>query len=288
VLCETTIAIDGTPYTGACSSCDFVFALDTTITSETGIGCSYDEWSPKYTFLADTTTPYVYLGFDGKTPSGLLDAILVGYARYAGATPSFNRITPDSFYGAYADYTKGLLEWTWDFTRYIPPTAPSTVYPTCGPMPFAPDYTFKNYGGAYYVTDTVTFETAFGYDLWSFVATDAFTYITLDTTDTATAFDAAFVVYDDTGCPIIESDDQFECTYPPPLWKCASYPLATTVGDTYKVLVHSWDVHASGATEGDYKLSLDASSDPGLTLEKDNVPTAGEWTIKVEGMANIP
>ena len=40
------------------------------------------------------------------------------------------------------------------------------------------------------------------------------------------------VVLDDTGCPIIEVDDQFECTYPPPAWTCPAYNMPTTTGST--------------------------------------------------------
>jgi hypothetical protein len=64
--------------------------------------------------------------------------------------------------------------------------------------------------------------------------------------------------------------------------------LPTVKGDTYKVLVHSWTDYASGATDGDYKLSIDSSADPGLTLEHDDIPTSGNWTITADGTVHLP
>jgi hypothetical protein len=183
-----------------------------------------------------------------------------------------------------ATYKAGVLEWYFNYDTFV-----SQLYADwcSGFGVYAPDFTYtKGYHGKYEVTGDVAFDT-YAYDLWSFVATDTEAYITMDTADKDTAFDAAFVIIDDTGCPLIEVDDQFECTYPPPAWTCPAYNLSTTKGTTYQILVHSWADHY-GSKAGDYTLSIQSKGDPGLTLVKDDVPTTGNWTISVEGTAHIP
>jgi hypothetical protein len=35
-LCDTTIELSGTPYVGTCPSCDFSYALESTVAKEAG------------------------------------------------------------------------------------------------------------------------------------------------------------------------------------------------------------------------------------------------------------
>src|SRR4029434_8002213 len=111
VMCQTTIALDGTPYSGTCTSCDFEFALTPTITAEKGIAGNDDDWTPRYNCLPSDSIPYTYLGFATKTSGGLDNALFSGYARYAGGTVSFGGspvVYDTSSYGS-ATYKSGIL-----------------------------------------------------------------------------------------------------------------------------------------------------------------------------------
>jgi hypothetical protein len=289
-MCDTTIALDGTAYTGSCpaSGCDFAFELAPTVTSEAGIACPYDDWNfwPETNFLPTSDYPYTFLAFTSKTPGGVTNRLWAGYTEFAGGTPSWTPVVDDSarkYYGA-ATYKAGLLEWSMDF--YIPYL--TYVYDNgdyCSYYPWHSGYTYKSYGGAYYQDETLDFST-YGYDLWSFVATDSTTYVTVDTTDSKTAFDPWMFLMDDSSCTVGAADDAFECTYPPPKYACPSYPLPTTKGSTYEVMVLPYSTHLSSL--GDYRISIDSSADPSLTLVKDDVPTRGDWHVTVSGTANIP
>ena len=43
VLCDTTIALTGTAYSGLCPDCDFTFGVFGTVTAEAGTDCKYDK-----------------------------------------------------------------------------------------------------------------------------------------------------------------------------------------------------------------------------------------------------
>jgi hypothetical protein len=232
----------------------------------------------------------MFLGFASAAPGGATNVLLTGYSASSGGSPSWSPVVSDagSSRGS-AAYASGTLEWSMDFDSYV--SVSYRYFTTVCSYYFFSSYAFpygivgKSFGGAYSQTETIDFDT-YGYDLWSFVATDATTYITVDTTDPTTAFDSQMLLIDDTGCLVGRADDTFLCTYAPPWHACPSYELATTKGATYEVMVGPRFEHY--ATLGDYQLFIDASADPSLTLIKDDVPTRGDWHFTVEGTANIP
>jgi hypothetical protein len=282
MLCDTTVAIVGTPYTGDCEAgCDFTFALTTKITSELGTKCDYDRFSPDYTYLPTASDPYTYLGFASTTSGGASNVLFLGTSSSTGGTVDWQLMAGGRDRG-YADYSAPLLAWAVDYIIYGHYYySPATSY--CGPYSWTGFG--KAYGGAYYADETVSLISR-GYDLWSFTAVDYYTEISVDTTDALTAFDPYMTVMDELTCILGRADDAFDCTYPPPAYSCPSVNLATTKGTSYLILVQP--LSSAYDIVGDYRLSLDTIADPKLTLVSDDVPVTNDQYFGVTGWANVP
>src|SRR6185436_14997425 len=255
-VCDTTIELTGTPYSGTCPSCDFAFNVTGKVTSEAGTACNLDDYSPAMTYLAGDVYENVYLAFSASTKDGYANMLRAGFSY------------PGKKNGPYwATYGSHLLEWTVDYTNV---GAQLATIEYCG-GPYVGDAGVVNYGGPYVDYGTWKDCKSFPYDLWSFTArADDIAYISVDTTSAATAVDTELFVMDSTSCFLGEADDSFECTYAPAEGSCPSYVLPVVRGDDYFVLVHSYGSCASNT--GEYKLSIGHPSDPTLTLVSGDQP----------------
>ena len=176
-----------------------------------------------------------------------------------------------------------LLEWTLDYTQFGDALA---TIESCG-GPYVGDRGASDYGGAYVEFGSWSRCETLPYDLWSFTArADELAYITVDTTSAATAVDTEIYVMDAASCYLGDADDSFECSYPPAEGSCPSYVLPVMPGDEYLILVHSFG-HCESST-GEYKLTIDQTGNPALTLVASEQPYFAFQRIHVEGSANIP
>jgi hypothetical protein len=91
-------------------------------------------------------------------------------------------------------------------------------------------------------------------------------------------------------CLMAESDDSFECTYPPPDYSCPSFTFESE-GNAYDIVVASFGSCVDEETGG-YSISIDADSDPDLTLSADDAGiyenmALTPWTVSVSGTATM-
>src|SRR5215203_2599049 len=64
-LCDSTIELAGTPFTGYCPAhlCDFAFEVDGVVTAESGTSCDYDDYAKLATYLPTPDYEKRFLAF---------------------------------------------------------------------------------------------------------------------------------------------------------------------------------------------------------------------------------
>jgi hypothetical protein len=111
--------------------------------------------------------------------------------------------------------------------------------------------------------------------------------VSVDTTGASTAFDPAFWINDGASCTLLFADDNFTCTFRPTSYSCPSGTVTAAADGVYEIVVISYG-ECTG-TDAEYALSVDAGTDPGLTLLLDDAPAfeTREVTVTVIGEATI-
>src|SRR6185436_7403642 len=184
-VCDTTIELTGTPYSGRCPSCDFAFAVTGKVTAEAGTACDLNDYAPAMTYLAGDVYENVYLAFSASTKDGYTNMLRAGFT-YPGKKngPYWRTYVYDGGTDGAATYGSHLLEWTIDYMQVGDKLA---TIEYCG-GPYVGDAGVANYGGAYVDYGTWKDCRTLPYDLWSFTARgDELTYISVDTTSATTA-----------------------------------------------------------------------------------------------------
>jgi hypothetical protein len=111
-------------------------------------------------------------------------------------------------------------------------------------------------------------------DLWEItVAAGDTVSIGIDTVASTTTFDPAMYVIGPDDCEAGTADDSVVCTYPPPSYSCPSTDLVATDTGTYTIVARLLG-NCADASTGSYSITVDATSDPGLTQSQDNVSTS--------------
>jgi hypothetical protein len=284
-LCDTTLTLTGTEYTGSCPGCDFAYDVESTVAVEAGTDCEYAAYAVFGIFTESILVPDAFLAFSSLYSPSISDALLEGVPFVAGSDPSLwlPLVYAGSPYGS-ASYSKGLLTWTLGLDYPGAGYAWDLTY--CGWDYYAGGTSYAYHSGAYGSKATIPCEAYASYDRWTFTApADETIYITVDTLEAGTTFDPQITVTDDT-CVLGGAFNGFDCSYPPASGKCPSYWLDTTKGATYDVLVYSNGSCAS--TDAGYRLLLDTSADPTLTMEADDATLASALRIDVSGIAYVP
>ena len=276
VVCDTTIALTGTPYTGDCPGCDFAYATTGVVTAEAGTGCDYAKHGPLGSFIDEGFPFDRYIAF---SPDYVGDRVL-WTARSTSPGNWIPLAYDGSSFGA-PTYSGGVLEWT----RGYDDGEPSWSISYCG--------TYD--GGTYYGTTSSAYGSAGSmpcapyayYERWSFTGVaDEDVYITIDTLDSATAFDPAIFVTAESSCVLGQAQGGITCAYPTS-GDCPVYRLPTTKGETYGVIVYDQGTCASSSA--DYLILMAASADPVLTLEADDAGSPGaQWRVEFTGTATVP
>ena len=115
--------------------------------------------------------------------------------------------------------------------------------------------------------------------------------VTLDTVSDASTFDPTMWINDGASCTFLEADDSFDCAFPPPSgYQCPSGQFTASSDGTYQVVVRS--AGDCDGSSGDYALSVDAASDPTLTLVADDIarfgPLAYVLDVSLSGTVSAP
>ena len=287
VECSAVIDLEGMALQNSvCSDCDFVFSIESSIASDSSTAdCSLE---PLLSFVESNVYSDFTLGFATTRSHYGTDyngALVVGHMWYGESGPYYELIAHDSHpYGA-VDYDDDAIGWTYDYID---------EYYTFGSVNYyghadCDDYTFaggqESFGGDYQGTSslgcdellldvwTVDFDSGDGRSETSEsddggVSEDGVLRISVDTVAADTAFDPWLGVYGANECLFAETDDNFVCTYEPLWgWLCPSVELYPQDGP-YKIVVGG---HGSCVGDAaDYQITVDAPSDPNLTLMLDD------------------
>lgn len=119
VVCDTTVELTGTPYTGTCAACSFAYEMTGEITAEAGSGCPEDYLQTWSTYLPTASFPQVWLAFGDI-------GLLYGYYEETNVLwrgnwpPGGTEVNwvPNAWDGSmfgYASYAGGVLDWTLDY-----------------------------------------------------------------------------------------------------------------------------------------------------------------------------
>ncbi len=96
-------------------------------------------------------------------------------------------------------------------------------------------------------------------DVWTFqAAAGEAIAVRVDTLSVKTAFDPALRINDPQGCTVVEADDNFPCTYPPPKWACPAALIEDSQPGSYQVVLLRWDCEAEA---GEYEIAVGSVRD---------------------------
>jgi hypothetical protein len=295
LVCDATIDLVGTQYSGDCQDCAFAFDIDATLARDDGTAdCSLDlRWTylegvpPTYVnprlFFWETFLPYPeypqYAYYNVLATGFSIDRTAYGGGYYAG--PYFDFIAYDGSTNT-ATLSGGNLRWSWGASQ---PALPEAYVNDCGTLqPSSADQGWDGSATADEDLDT----TAWNVDVWSFTVpaeASGEVYVTVDTTSIDTASDLAAYLSDPTGCTVQAADDNWACTYPPPAWSCPSFVIDPISEGTYEVMV--WYTGAGAAsTVADYQIRIASDFDTTLTLVTDDFPM-DTWTYAADGNVTV-
>lgn len=264
-VCDSTIELVGTTYTGNCDDCDWAFGIEAEATREDGTSdCSYDFG---LSFISDSTVYaepslmywseyYGGLYTDVVTTSFQYDLSDYGYGVYEG--PYFAQIWDyySTSYGttpsySYADVSDGSI--TFGYANGGTVMDYYAYYEYCDYVYWS--YADTNYGGDDSLTGEVDCDGVF-FDTFTFQAVAGTTaYVSIDTIADDSAFDPFMRIQDADGCTLVTADDNFDCTYTPAAYYCPSVGYDIEEDGEYTVVVGSY-----GSCNGDsaeYSISID-------------------------------
>jgi hypothetical protein len=276
VICDTTIALTGTPYTGYCPDCGFAFETTGVVTAEAGTSCDYTKYAVMGSFIDKA------LGFDRMlafSPSSDSYTNVLWEATSADPDTWF-KVAYDLSPRGTASYASGVLDWNLSYDEGHSAWALSF----CGAA-YTGGTEFTYHPSVYGSTGSMPCAAYTYYERWSFTAPqDEYVYISVDTLDVATAFDPALWVTDDTTCYMGQAFGGLTCAYATS-GGCPNYKLLVSKGSTYYVLVY--DEAKCASTTADYKLVVAASADPLLTLVADDALADDTRHVEITGTAAV-
>jgi len=114
IVCDTTIELHGTPFTGSCPGCDYAYEVTGEITAEAGTACPYDDLTYYETYMATAAFPSLFWAFAdaGTSPYGV-PVVWIG-TTYTGG-PSDPVWEPNVYegntLGSVTSYGAGTVAW---------------------------------------------------------------------------------------------------------------------------------------------------------------------------------
>jgi hypothetical protein len=283
-VCDATIDLAGTKYTGTCADCDFAFDIDPTVSRDDGQeGCYLH---PYFSYMEQSVYAGLmmahmdsYMGYYGTYNDVFATGFAIDYSAYGwGYYPG-----PYFFMLAYDGNTLGSftrtgddIEWSWYYAGY------DTTYTYDYLADCGSSVSYSDLGGAvnsmFYGSSDMDCDGA-TVDVWTIdVPTGTAVEVSVDTVAADTAFDPRMWISDSDECIIAYSDDAFDCTFPPPTYQCPATTWTTTEAGLYHIVVASYGDCAG--TDTMYEVAVGAGgADPNLTLIQDNA-TLGVTTEK--------
>lgn len=283
VVCDVQASLAGTPYTGDCADCTWATAIDATVTADASTeDCpGFSDWS----LVSDGVTHDLFLAAAADWHGAELDygnALLSGWSRteiYGGATyeypgPYYTLLAWDEApYGAWT-----LADDALSFSYANVGTSTVTerpYYEVCGEL--STGEVPASVDGVEVSGDVVCGET---FDLFDLDVTGDLSVV-VDTVDASTAADLWLWLDGPDGCTELVADDEVDCSYPPPRFRCPATSVTVEPGP-WRLAVASTGEACAGERAG-YRLTV-AGAEP--TLAQDEVPVTVErtfdWELSVE------
>ena len=109
-------------------------------------------------------------------------------------------------------------------------------------------------------------------DVWSIELDEPTTLeIAVDTVSLDTAFDPRLHIIDEDSCMVVSADDVFDCSYPPPRYRCPAIEYTFEPGE-YRLVVDGFpNSCVEDKDEGEYKLLIGSDTPVRATLEEDDI-----------------
>ena len=278
LVCDTTIALTGTPYAGSCPSCDLAFETSGVVTAEAGTACDYAKYAVMGSFVDKAVGFGRMLAFSASY-HGLANNVL--WSATSASPDAWYALAFDGSSTGYATFASGVLDWDLSYEE----GRGSWPISFCG-LTYYGGTDFTYHPSKYAQKASMPCGAYTYYEHWSFTApADEYVYISVDTLDAKTAFDPAIWVTDDTTCYLGQSFGGLTCTYATS-GGCPNYKLLVGKGQQYSVIVY--DEAKCASSIADYKLAVAASGDPSLTLVADDAISDLGWHVEITGTAVVP
>jgi len=282
-LCDATVDLEGTRHEGECEGCDMALDIQAYVSRDDGTeGCVMD---PLWTYLPDETAADLVLAhapaFDVMEwygPETYREALVTKYTDVDEGTLFEVMLHEDETEGTFTR-SDDTISWTFD---RLEQRNVDSYYNDCGtiedsdteipPQPDAGAGSTLDCEGA--VADVWTVDAAAGESV----------VVGVDTVAAGTAFDPQMYVNGPDGCTMLVADDSFECTFPPPSYRCPAADFIAEQG-SYQIVVIS--VGSCAGSEAADEIHAAGLAEPNLTLLEDDMPILAEWEISLAGTAAL-
>lgn len=230
-VCDATISLTGTAYTGYCFGCDWAFQVQGEIIRDDGTdACSLNPW---LSLVPERETGTYYLGWFETYYYGYFeDLFITTYTETPYEEPyTWYLFSYDGFEHGSADYYDGTVTWNLSYGEeyfyYY-----GLFYQDCGSLSYSSSR--SSYEGE---TSSSTLDCeGHLHDLWSVdVERGDILSVTLDTVASETASSPYFYLNDPDGCTFLLGQENFRCSHRTG-W-CPSASLEIETSGTYDIVV---------------------------------------------------
>jgi hypothetical protein len=294
VICDSTIALTGVPYTGSCSGCEFAFEMTggEAVRADGTSACSVNPFTTFQQYSSFYNLAYMALmdefaGYYGTYTNALvwgygIDYYYYGYHYYYPGPYWLYAVASDENPYTSVDLGMNTFSWTVD-ASYSGSAANYITY--CDYLPYS--YAYYAYDGPYSGTSTLD---CYGYyvDVWSFYAVAGTTVnLTVDTVEMSTAFIPYFYVNDPEGCSEVEALCNYTCTFPEPsVGCCPSYSFVPAENGTYQVALFDYPGYCAGSSSA-YKIVADGVTSLALSIDNGSSSRSYPVMLQVDGHASV-
>lgn len=277
LVCAKAVAVTGTPYTGECEGCAFAFSIEGELVEDNSeAGCYVSDYQLLRTDngIEDLVLAYSELLEVDRwgEVSTYADAVFVTYSSgwYGGGTSSTRVLSHADGGEDPGIFRRDGAEFVWggDFETTINGEDQLVDYCDGG---YALGWSGTEPSGVATITEGVSCDGK-KVDQWAITIDETQTVeIAADTVSAETTFDPRLFVINEDGCVVASADDNFECTFPPPSFRCPASTVELEPGE-YTILVSSFiDTCLEGTEIGEYELRIDAETPMRATLLDDDI-----------------
>jgi len=277
LVCAKEVAVTGVPYTGECEGCEFAFSIEGELVEDNSeAGCFASDYQLLRTDngIEDLVLAYSELLEVDRwgEVSTYAEAIFVTYSSgwYGGGSANTRVLSHADGGEDPGIFRRDGAEFVWggDFETTINGDDQLVDYCDGG---YTLGWDGTEPSGVSTITEDVTCDGK-QVDQWTITVDETQTVeIAADTVSAETTFDPRLFVINEDGCVVASADDNFECTFPPPSFRCPATSVELEPGE-YTIMVSSFiDACLEGTEDGEYELRIDAETPIRASLVDDDI-----------------